>query len=84
MLALLLQVGGSTVAAAITEATGVSRARIREMYQQLGDLGDVAAKCKLTQVGRRWLAAAAAGDWLKSDCRAGLPAPQRALRPPWP
>lgn len=44
-----LSIGGSTVAAAVSEATGVTRAKLREMYNELGDLGDVAAKCKHTQ-----------------------------------
>lgn len=44
------QVGGSTVAAAVGEATSVSRARLREMYNTMGDLGDVAQACKRTQV----------------------------------
>lgn len=44
-----LNVGGSTVAAAVSECTGVSRARLRSMYNELGDLGDVAAACKRTQ-----------------------------------
>ncbi|KAA6428449.1 MAG: DNA ligase [Trebouxia sp. A1-2] len=35
-----LSVGGSTVAAAVVEATGTSRAKLREMYNELGDLGD--------------------------------------------
>jgi hypothetical protein len=48
--ALTVQVGGSTVGAAIQEATGVSKARLGELYKQLGDIGDVAAACKRTQV----------------------------------
>ena len=44
-----LSLGGSTVAAAVSEATGVTRTKLREMYNELGDLGDVAAKCKHTQ-----------------------------------
>ena len=44
-----LSVGGSTVAAAISEATGVTRSRLRELYNVMGDLGDVAATCKRTQ-----------------------------------
>ncbi|KAH7616567.1 putative DNA ligase 6 [Nannochloris sp. 'desiccata'] len=44
-----LSLGGSTVAAAVSEATGVTRNKLREMYNELGDLGDVAAKCKHTQ-----------------------------------
>ena len=42
--------GGSTVSAAITEATGASRAKLREMHNALGDLGDVAQACRRTQV----------------------------------
>ena len=46
-----LNVGGSTVAAAIVEATGAQRSRLREMYKDHGDLGDVAQACRHTQVG---------------------------------
>lgn len=48
-----LNVGGSTVAAALSEATGVSRARLREMYSQYGDLGDLAAACRRNQTTLR-------------------------------
>ncbi|GAB4816048.1 hypothetical protein N2152v2_003094 [Parachlorella kessleri] len=44
-----LNVGGSTVSAAIVEATGVSKGRLRDMHNQLGDIGDVAQACKRTQ-----------------------------------
>lgn len=44
-----LSIGGSTVASAISEATGLQRNRLHEMYNQLGDLGDVAAACKKSQ-----------------------------------
>eukprot|EP00898_Chlorokybus_atmophyticus_P005360 jgi/Chlat1/5825/Chrsp4S06177 len=44
-----LNIGGSTVAAAISEATGVARARLRELYVEKGDLGDVAQACRQTQ-----------------------------------
>ncbi|KAK9865080.1 hypothetical protein WJX84_011403 [Apatococcus fuscideae] len=44
-----LNVGGSTVAAAIVEATGAQRSRLREMYKEHGDLGDVAQACRHTQ-----------------------------------
>ncbi|KAK9840432.1 hypothetical protein WJX74_009841 [Apatococcus lobatus] len=44
-----LNVGGSTVAAAIVEATGAQRSRLREMYKDHGDLGDVAQACRHTQ-----------------------------------
>lgn len=37
-----LNVGGSLVAAAVGEVTGVSRQRMRELYSSYGDLGDVA------------------------------------------
>ena len=30
--------------------TGTSRARLREMYNELGDMGDVAQACRHTQV----------------------------------
>lgn len=45
-----LHVGGSTVAAAITEATGVSRGQLSRLHDTLGDLGDVAEKCRVKQV----------------------------------
>ena len=48
----LPQVGGSTVAAAISEATGVTRTRLRSLYNEMGDLGDVAQACKQTQAMR--------------------------------
>lgn len=38
-----MQVGGSTVSAAIAETTGASKARLSELYVELGDLGDVAS-----------------------------------------
>ncbi|KAL4419767.1 hypothetical protein ABPG75_006865 [Micractinium tetrahymenae] len=44
-----LNVGGKTVVAAITEATGASHARISALYRELGDLGDVAQACKRNQ-----------------------------------
>ena len=50
-----LNVGGSTVAAAIVEATGAQRSRLREMYKDHGDLGDVAQACRHTQVRPKWL-----------------------------
>lgn len=34
-----LNIGGSTVAAAISDATGTQRAKLREMYNIMGDLG---------------------------------------------
>lgn len=44
-----LNIGGSTVAAAVSETTGRSRDKLRSMYVELGDLGDVAAACKRSQ-----------------------------------
>jgi DNA ligase-1 len=44
-----LNIGGSTVSSAITDALGISRNGIRELYKSLGDLGDVAAHCKRKQ-----------------------------------
>lgn len=35
-----LNIGGSTVAAAISEATGTPRAKLRDMYNTMGDLGN--------------------------------------------
>ena len=37
------------MAAAMSEATGVTRAKLKSMYDALGDLGDVAAACKRNQ-----------------------------------
>ena len=45
-----LGVGGATVSAAIEEATGTTRSRMRALYKQLGDLGDVAQACRRNQV----------------------------------
>lgn len=45
-----MSVGGSTVCAAIVEATGVTRNRLGYMYKDLGDLGDVAQACRHNQV----------------------------------
>ncbi|GFH08531.1 DNA ligase 6, partial [Haematococcus lacustris] len=39
-----LHVGEATVAAAVRESCGISRARMSALYKQLGDLGDVAQK----------------------------------------
>ncbi|KAK1281112.1 DNA ligase 1 [Acorus gramineus] len=44
-----LNIGGSLVTAALEEACGTSRSKIREMYNRLGDLGDVAQECRQTQ-----------------------------------
>lgn len=34
-----LNIGGSTVSAAIVEATGTQKSKIKEMYNSMGDLG---------------------------------------------
>ncbi|KAM7529810.1 hypothetical protein LguiB_033220 [Lonicera macranthoides] len=44
-----LNIGGSIVVAALEEACGTSRSRIRDLYNSLGDLGDVAQLCRQTQ-----------------------------------
>mmetsp|Transcript_10741 Transcript_10741/g.40352 ORF Transcript_10741/g.40352 Transcript_10741/m.40352 type:complete len:1482 (-) Transcript_10741:96-4541(-) len=44
-----LNIGGGVVSAAISEVTGTPRSRLREMYRDLGDLGDVAQACRQTQ-----------------------------------
>lgn len=44
-----LNIGGSLVASALEEACGTNRAKIREMHNILGDLGDVAQECRQTQ-----------------------------------
>ncbi|GAB4832343.1 hypothetical protein Ancab_006359 [Ancistrocladus abbreviatus] len=44
-----LNIGGSLVTAALQEACGTNRSRIRDMYNSLGDLGDVAQECRQTQ-----------------------------------
>ena len=44
-----LKVGGSSVSAALIEATGASRGRIHELYRQTGDLGDAATLLKSQQ-----------------------------------
>ncbi|KAL2896308.1 DNA ligase 6 [Bienertia sinuspersici] len=44
-----LNIGGSLVASALEEACGTNRAKIREMYNTYGDLGDVAQECRQTQ-----------------------------------
>lgn len=44
-----LNVGGSTISGALVEATGVSRSRLREMYKNYGDPGDLAQACKRNQ-----------------------------------
>ncbi|BBN03501.1 DNA ligase 1 [Marchantia polymorpha subsp. ruderalis] len=44
-----LNIGGSIVSTAVGEVAGVSRAKLREMYTSMGDLGDVAQACRQTQ-----------------------------------
>ncbi|XP_021737417.1 DNA ligase 6-like isoform X2 [Chenopodium quinoa] len=44
-----LNIGGSLVASALEEACGTNRAKIRERYNNLGDLGDVAQECRQSQ-----------------------------------
>ncbi|XP_031395573.1 DNA ligase 6 isoform X1 [Punica granatum] len=44
-----LNIGGSLVTTALEEACGVKRSKIRDMYNKLGDLGDVAQECRQTQ-----------------------------------
>ncbi|XP_057757121.1 DNA ligase 6 isoform X2 [Arachis stenosperma] len=44
-----LNIGGSIVTAALEEACGTNRSKIREMYNKFGDLGDVAQECRQTQ-----------------------------------
>ncbi|KAL6286716.1 hypothetical protein ACE6H2_011106 [Prunus campanulata] len=44
-----LNIGGSLVTSALEDACGTSRSKIREMYNELGDLGDVAQACRQTQ-----------------------------------
>ncbi|PWA99704.1 DNA LIGASE 6 [Artemisia annua] len=44
-----LNIGGSIVTAALEEACGTNRSKIRELYTSLGDLGDVAQLCRQTQ-----------------------------------
>lgn len=44
-----LNIGGSIVVAALEEACGAKRSKIKELYDSLGDLGDVAQLCRQTQ-----------------------------------
>ncbi|GAA0163652.1 DNA ligase [Lithospermum erythrorhizon] len=44
-----LNIGSSTVVAALEEACGTNKSRIRELYNSLGDLGDVAQLCRQSQ-----------------------------------
>ncbi|XP_021296327.1 DNA ligase 6 isoform X2 [Herrania umbratica] len=44
-----LNIGGSLVTSALEEACGTNRSKIRDMYNDIGDLGDVAQACRQTQ-----------------------------------
>ncbi|XP_038720106.1 DNA ligase 6 isoform X2 [Tripterygium wilfordii] len=44
-----LNIGGALVTSALEEACGTKRSKIRDMYNTLGDLGDVAQMCRQTQ-----------------------------------
>ncbi|KAJ8567441.1 hypothetical protein K7X08_019649 [Anisodus acutangulus] len=44
-----LNIGGNTVVAALEEACGTKKSKVRELYNSLGDLGDVAQLCRQTQ-----------------------------------
>ncbi|KAK6266599.1 hypothetical protein QUC31_017436 [Theobroma cacao] len=44
-----LNIGGSLVTSALEEACGTNRSKIRDMYNEIGDLGDVAQACRQTQ-----------------------------------
>ncbi|KAL1192368.1 DNA ligase 6 [Cardamine amara subsp. amara] len=44
-----LNIGGSLISFALEEACGISRSTVREMYNTMGDLGDVAQQCRQTQ-----------------------------------
>ncbi|KAK4477671.1 hypothetical protein RD792_016916 [Penstemon davidsonii] len=44
-----LNIGGSTVVAALEEACGTKRSKINNLYNSLGDLGDVAQLCRQKQ-----------------------------------
>ncbi|XP_039054171.1 DNA ligase 6-like isoform X2 [Hibiscus syriacus] len=44
-----LNIGGSLVTSALEEACGTNRSKIRDMYNDMGDLGDVAQACRKTQ-----------------------------------
>ncbi|CAA0839643.1 DNA LIGASE 6 [Striga hermonthica] len=44
-----LNIGGSIVEAALEEACGTNRSKIRNLYSRLGDLGDVALLCRQSQ-----------------------------------
>ncbi|CAN0896645.1 DNA ligase 6 [Linum grandiflorum] len=51
-----LNIGGSLVTSALTEACGPSASEIREMYNDVGDLGDVAQLCWQTKKRQKLLA----------------------------
>ncbi|CAN1351544.1 DNA ligase 6 [Linum perenne] len=51
-----LNIGGSLVTSALTEACGPSASVIREMYNNIGDLGDVAQLCWQTKKRQKLLA----------------------------
>jgi len=44
-----LSIGGSTISWAVSETSGVTKARMRELYKAHGDLGDIAFHCKSKQ-----------------------------------
>ncbi|KAK9066931.1 hypothetical protein SSX86_014255 [Deinandra increscens subsp. villosa] len=44
-----LNIGGSVVTAALEDACGTNKSKIRDLYNSLGDLGDVAQLCRQTQ-----------------------------------
>ncbi|KAL7190750.1 hypothetical protein ACSBR2_022933 [Camellia fascicularis] len=44
-----LNIGGSIVVAALEETCGTNKSKIKELYDNLGDLGDVAQLCRQTQ-----------------------------------
>ncbi|KAD4888374.1 hypothetical protein E3N88_20447 [Mikania micrantha] len=44
-----LNIGASVVSAALVEACGTNKSKIRDLYNNLGDLGDVAQRCRQTQ-----------------------------------
>ncbi|GER35611.1 DNA ligase [Striga asiatica] len=44
-----LNIGGSIIEAALEEACGANRSKIRNLYNTLGDLGDVALHCRQRQ-----------------------------------
>ncbi|XP_023916627.2 DNA ligase 6 isoform X1 [Quercus suber] len=44
-----LNIGGSLVSSSLEEACGTNRTKLKEMYNKIGDLGDVAQECRQTQ-----------------------------------